>query len=83
MSKSYFEKRLTLLSVPVIYRSRVRKSRGYKLERTANFNMLHLGKRSLLVQRFSAERPIWNAFTWDEAMQYGRKVRKTFSFAKV
>lgn len=83
MSKSYFEKRITLFSVPVIYRSRVRKSRGYKLESTANFNMLHLGKRSLLVQRRNAERPIWNAFTWDEDMQYGRKIRKTFRFAKV
>lgn len=83
MSKSYFEKRLTVLKTPVIYRSRVRKSRGYKIERTDNFNMLHLGKRSLLVQRFSAKRPIWNAFTWDEAMQYARKVRKTFRLAKV
>jgi len=69
MKKAYFEKRLTVLGVPMIYRSRVRKSRGYCIESGAVFHRIHFGKRSLLIQKIRLANPkrrVWNTFTWSK-----------------
>jgi hypothetical protein len=65
--KKYFEKRITVLGVPMIYRSRVNKSRGYKIEKGEVFRSFHFGKRTLTVQLRKPKdinRKVWNVFTW-------------------
>jgi hypothetical protein len=63
---AYTEKRFKVLGVPMIYRKRVRKSRGYCLDTDIPgtcFNALHMGKRSLYWERLTQVRPIggqWN-----------------------
>ena len=53
---AYTEKRFKVLGVPMIYRKRVKKSRGYCLDTDipgACFNALHLGKASLYWSRIN------------------------------
>jgi uncharacterized C2H2 Zn-finger protein len=56
----YVEKRFRVLGVPAIYRKRVNKTRGWKFEKGSTFNMLHMGKRSLLWEKSSPDRGLWN-----------------------
>ena len=65
MIKAYFEKRLTVCNVPMIYRKRVHKNNGYRVVSGDCFNSIHFGKRSLIVQKLvSPKRTIKNTFTW-------------------
>jgi hypothetical protein len=63
---AYIEKRFKVLGVPMIYRKRVKKSRGYCLDTDVPgtcFNALHLGKTSLYWERLTPVKPVGN--TWD------------------
>jgi len=63
---AYTEKRFKLLGLPMIYRRRVKKSRGYCLDTDIPgtcFNALHLGRTSLYWSRLKPRKPLggdWN-----------------------
>lgn len=58
--KTYKETRFTLLGLPCIYRRRVIKSRGWGFETGTTFNMVHMGKRSLLIGKKNPLKIIWS-----------------------
>ncbi len=67
MQKKYIEKRFSFLNVPMIFRKRVRKSRGFGFESGEVFNQLHLGKTSLIFQKMKLKNPnrkVWNIANW-------------------
>lgn len=60
MKRQYIETRFTIGGSPALYRQRVSKSRGYKVHLSDNFVQIHMGKKSLYVQRPTPKRAIWN-----------------------
>jgi len=56
----YKEIRLKVLGVPALYRRRVHKSRGYKVENGSTFLQFHFGKRTFMIEKPTPVRAIWN-----------------------
>lgn len=57
----YYEKRTKLFGVPVIFRKRVRKSRGWCIDLNVPgtcFNALHMGKLSLFIGKGKPQRKL-------------------------